>query len=766
MYYKISRLILTATSGKPSTTADIFISNPQIDQEALLGKLFLLAEIESNKPFALKIINFFISTLPTHYYQSDKISLREKMGTIKIGEIFETVLAKTNAEFENFLKKEKIKVNPKAINIVVGVICKNDLVFSTVGKIKALLIHNEKAKDDSSSERGDKKLYKITNIEEQDEIDKKVHLNKIFSNITEGKIPPEGYLVFSNEILPEYINNKHLTKIITTLPPLSTIEHLKSRLHKTNSYVTFLAVIIKNSTTPQIKRTISKMQINVTASNSLERMNETESEAEKYLSPAGIINTNRYTAFVKNIFRKVTGPREQGATTAIRDKLLFVKKHRLNFLAKLYYHLKNFFIIAVNIIVYFSRLLAHPKELIYKISRAFQDIYNKIKLSFLGTLRWFINLSTASKILLITFIISSMLFTYNLYYLSYTKNEQVEQQNYQETVQLIKQKQNQVEASLLYHNEEKAQQLITATAILIEQLKQFKKIDQKLIARFIEVNNEQIEKISHVVAIDNPKELANFKQLNAMASPQSIVILEQNIIVADASNSSLYQLNLIDNTISVLSSNASNIDYKAGSEDNKTLFISAGGRLTLDDEMNITTVESLIIDNAHDITDTAYYNNRLYILSAPKNNIFRYAKSFKTYDSWIKEALNINDAVSLAIDGYVYILKRNGEVLKMLSGYSSEFELPIINPPFSNPRKIKLSGDSEDGYIYILEPSQNRLVVFNKAARFILQYKIKDFNDLRDFVILEKEDSDDNEIEKIILLNGTSVYEISTEDLK
>ena len=158
MFYKVTKLVLTPTSAKPSTTADVFISSPQIDQESLLGKLFFLAEIESNKPAALKIINFFVNSLPIIYYQNEKISLKEKMGNINIIEIFESSLNKINSEFEEFLKKEKIKIEPKKINIAVGVIYKNSLVFSSIGTIKALLIYSE---ENQSENEGDKKIYTI-----------------------------------------------------------------------------------------------------------------------------------------------------------------------------------------------------------------------------------------------------------------------------------------------------------------------------------------------------------------------------------------------------------------------------------------------------------------------------------------------------------------------------------------------------------------------------------------------------------------------------
>ncbi len=109
----------------------------------------------------------------------------------------------------------------------------------------------------------------------------------------------------------------------------------------------------------------------------------------------------------------------------------------------------------------------------------------------------------------------------------------------------------------------------------------------------------------------------------------------------------------------------------------------------------------------------------------------------------------------------IYILKNNGKIIKLLSGYSQEFELSDINPAFQKPAKIKISQETEesDGYIYILEPINKRLAVFAKDGKFVMQYKIKQFNDLKDFIVLEKE-------KKILFLNGTGVYEVKAEHLE
>ncbi len=746
MHYKVSRLILSPTAGKSPTTADVFIANPQIDQEAILGKLFLLCEIESNRPAALKIINFLINELPINYYQSEKLSIKEKMGTIKITEIFENALARTNAEFEKFLKKERIKIPGKSINLVTGVVYKNNLVFSTTGKIKALLIYPEK-KDEE-----DKKIYKITPVNESEA--NKTNLAKIFSNITEGKIIPEGFFIFTNEILPEYISNKHLTKIITTLPPVSAIEQIKTQLHKINSYVNFLAVFIKSSATPEVKRSIPKMQLNVTSNNSLERMQETESETQKYLTSTGSYDVKKIPALFQKILNKIM-PKKSGTSinsSTIRDKIFFSRKSHLRFLTKINYNLKNFFSYVLNILMYIFRIISHPKELWAKLKR----LYENTILFFIKTVKWFVGLSTISKVWLSAFMICSILFAYSLYNVSHKKNVQVVQESYQELIQSITQKQNQIEASFIYFNEEKARQLIEESTILIKELEQYEKVDEKLINNFKQTNQGHINKISHVTEVNNPQAIANFNNLNSNADIKNIAFLNDQIFASDINNKSINRLNLADHTIHIFGENKNNIDFINNVKDEDILFISATGGHTINEDDELVDIDKEITSNINNITDIAVYNSRLYVLSETENNVYRYTRNYSGRQAWIKETLNIDGAVSIDVDGYIYILKNNGEILKLLSGYSSELKLSSVSPSLQNTTKLKLAGDSESGYIYILEPSTQRLVVFDKAGRFHMQYKIESLKNIKDFIVLEDK-------KKILLLNDNSIYEISAE---
>jgi hypothetical protein len=128
MYNKISSLILN--SGKASGLADIYVAQPDSLKEELAGKTFIIADLSLKKDEGRKVMDFLISHLEENYYNDGKILLRDKIEGLKIENIFEAAISKTNQELADFLAKERIRLNPSASSLTIGVVCENKLHFS------------------------------------------------------------------------------------------------------------------------------------------------------------------------------------------------------------------------------------------------------------------------------------------------------------------------------------------------------------------------------------------------------------------------------------------------------------------------------------------------------------------------------------------------------------------------------------------------------------------------------------------------------------
>jgi hypothetical protein len=88
-----------------------------------------------------------------------------------------------------------------------------------------------------------------------------------------------------------------------------------------------------------------------------------------------------------------------------------------------------------------------------------------------------------------------------------------------------------------------------------------------------------------------------------------------------------------------------------------------------------------------------------------------------------------------------------------------DFELDSIEPAFQEATRIQVSPEADEGYIYILEPVNNRIGVFNKEGDFQMQYQDSGFTDIRDFVV-------DEQNKMIYILNGSQIYSVEAEHLE
>ncbi|NQU83476.1 MAG: hypothetical protein HQ536_02080 [Parcubacteria group bacterium] len=124
---------------------------------------------------------------------------------------------------------------------------------------------------------------------------------------------------------------------------------------------------------------------------------------------------------------------------------------------------------------------------------------------------------------------------------------------------------------------------------------------------------------------------------------------------------------------------------------------------------------------------------------------------------WLKETSDLSDSLALTLDGSVYILKSNGNILKFYAGKNTDFEAMVPKPigaeEYNGLNEAKLWTSADSKYIYVLDQSNNRIIVFDKNGKLVAQYISSSFTNLKDFAIKESE-------HKIYILNGTQIYGI------
>lgn len=740
MSIKISPLNLTKSSNKTST--EIFIAQPDSLKETLAGKLFVVVEIEEKSADSIKVINYIIDSITNNYYNNEKIFLREKVPSLKVEHIFESSLAKVNEKFTQWYKEENITIPLNKINITLGLIYKNEIHAANHGSNKGLLAYPD------ANDGAERENYKIADIFSGKKINSK-NSKKIFHDVISGYINQGTGLLICNEVLPEYIFNKELTRTLSTLPASGATEHIKNKLKELNTFVSFIGIVIKNSKQERNTQTHSIRSnpaiLDNISNDSIINLNQTEDSTEELLTPPGVLFPKKWL----KIFKKNDENKQREMNLDIKERIWMKKKRPFLDLFKLLGKLTmKLFSAILRIFSLLSALIIKGLKKIQKIgiSKALAKAFTKLKNAFMA-------LGLKNKILIIIAVISLVLFSYNISKKKIEIENEAEQKNYTEISSLIEQKQNKADASLLYSDEDGAKKLYEEIKELLNELPEETEEQIKQHQEFEEKYTAFLEKIRNVIRVDEPERISDLKNLLSGSDPLNMELIGNKLYLGDTSQKSLYNIDLDDDLATVITDTRDRIESLGICAVNENMIYYFNNDLIT--QFNADNDEFLNLSiNPGDanVSSAAIFRNRLYLSDVKNGQILRFNLNGSSYSApyaWINNNTDLSGAVSMAIDGDIYLLFENGELLKYYRGDLSTFKLEAIDPPLENGNKLR--ADQEGDNIYILDKNENRIVVFDKQGQFIYQLKYPGLSDLKDFVV-------DIENKLVYLLNGTQVY--------
>ncbi|MBI4835721.1 MAG: hypothetical protein HY817_00515 [Candidatus Abawacabacteria bacterium] len=142
--------------------------------------------------------------------------------------------------------------------------------------------------------------------------------------------------------------------------------------------------------------------------------------------------------------------------------------------------------------------------------------------------------------------------------------------------------------------------------------------------------------------------------------------------------------------------------------------------------------------NAVDITE---YSDRkfMYFLDPAGNTVWRYGRDSAGFQAPVSKnvaQLPMEKAVSIAVDGAVYILSSDGKIYKTYADEKKDFIIDGLTDPFNEPTKILADKNPDSGVLYVLDAKNQRIVVLSKSGKYQEQYVFADTSDLLDIELL------------------------------
>ncbi len=319
--------------------------------------------------------------------------------------------------------------------------------------------------------------------------------------------------------------------------------------------------------------------------------------------------------------------------------------------------------------------------------------------------------------------------------------------------------------SLTYQNQSEARDFLRQAVILMDKADfLFAKLSNgaqnKISAEFQgvqEIFNKQKNSLNNVINIIETEKLADLSQNTYSFVPGGILKLNNFLYLYELTSGFLYKIDLIDNSSELIFLSSKDTFKLGTATSNEVLLLANPEKIAVYDYNERYNLYMLKpnLENTFNIKDMFSYDNNLFFLDTRRLNIFKYAKTEDILNGtqWIIKGPTdeLTNAVSLAVDGDVYISNATGGVFQYSQGKKVKDLKFDIAPPLSQAGQIFTSESLKN--LYILDSQNTRIISYNKADNLIKQFSVPELKNLRDLWV----DSDE---QTIYLLNGLEVHRI------
>ena len=296
-------------------------------------------------------------------------------------------------------------------------------------------------------------------------------------------------------------------------------------------------------------------------------------------------------------------------------------------------------------------------------------------------------------------------------------------------------------------NPAKSQQLLTESQNLVGEIEKLGGQSEDFLKFKQELNSLLVSSLrEHEL---EGKLFFDLELIKAGAEGKDLLLTDGELIVLDEKQTAVYEIGLQAQKSTILfgGEKIQGAELIAQAGDNLYVLVSEGllkgGKLS---EIKIKKDEVW-----GEIVDVKGFTNNLYLLDS-QGEIWRYLAiegAFGEKQKWLQQKADFSSAISLAIDGSLWVLTQDGQILKFLQGQKDSFILSGLNKPFFEPTAIFTDFDSQN--LYVLDNGNARIVVLSKNGEYQAEYRWPQLNQAQDLAVIETE-------KKIFCLLGSKIY--------
>ncbi len=663
---------------------------------------------------------------------------------------FEQFLGALNETLAKHVREGHWNIPIKQLHAIAGIASSQEMYLSGTGELTALFLHKK------PSQR-----YQVFNLFRSLQTEQSLPTwEKTFAIVLDGDLHPGDIFCITDKDLQRMLPVDELNEILSTLPPVSAVEKIRQYFPHNDA---ILLTIIKMTEEHSPLNTDRRWPAAIPQSNlSVEKMNSTEQTTEWFL------DDRRPNVFhwVKKLFSFIQSKTDSRSRIlkdlqnqgTIQDLL---KRTGRSLWKVLLFFTKISFIHASRTISVLKN--KEERETIQKkIEMKRVHIREKLR-SLFERMR---TLPRSTKYLMGGIIVGVLILIGGISTMAKSQARSQEETAYQAKLAQIEDLMERAAGAVIYKDENQARSLYVNAQTLIELLPSDTPQKEEKNKELTQTLQTALNEIRHLITVPNPPLLADLETVADGVFGNSIVLNSGTISVV-ASDGRVYTYNSSQKQFDVVVTSTDGLasSIATTNQENGQVFVLSENGSVYGVSLEKKEVSSLSIGDDQWV-DLETYANRLYLLRQDPNGtdgqIIRFNRngsSFTDESSWIKsKTSSLNQAVSLAIDGTIFVLKKDGTVVKFSNGSEEEWATGMVDPRIADATKIWTNAKSP--FIYVLEPSTQRVIVFDKqTGTFVVQYRSNAFVGLTDFSV-------DEAGYTIYLLAGSKLYSIAASHIK
>ena len=695
------------------------ITEPSTPEEKEKGYFFAICEIEGADNKYIMKIQSIIDEIENSYYETEDSADKTAL---------EIVLHKVNQKSFGIMKEDT------TLNCLMGVIRKNNIIFSFFGKPRILLFYKNKqgtyGRIDLLAENMD------TDDDNKDD-------SQIFSQIIEGKINKNDYFYASTAKVEDYFTSDRLQKIISTRPPRQSAEHLERVLNELKNDISFGGMIIHLQSNPKEKSYNSKAVTKGGSAKSLSGLFSSQKKTANILSPSFLPNLKKknstaviekeqetsrtkkteQSAQINSSHLKPRTTTRQVAVKASIDYRSLLKKILHTISTGAIYFGKFLYWLAVLIItVSIKTGIALGKLFVvainYKNRRGL--IIADWKHGIQNLKRTISSMPLSIKILFVVGIVIAISLLFGIMYINNKKQNQKQQQQFTQSLQSIKSKIDSGESYLIYNNTTKAFEVLLQAKKELTTLNCDSKngFDCGKTGANLETMLNKVRKLYTV----EPQLLNDWSSILVEKKVTSLAMIEKKIFGYSDNTGSIVGHDLLSQKSELVNTNQASLGFISSAvpkENDYAVFADIDNKIVQynKDSNSWKTSEISYPNDNPNISGLFVYSRRLYSLDSSNKQIYRHdatKSGFGRGREWIKEnnSADLSQAIGLAIDGDVFVATKNGSIYKFNNGKQQDYSITGIDPQLDNIDQIWTY--YELNYLYILDSKNKRLIIIDK----------------------------------------------------